>query len=70
MYMMHVHVNTVYVHVSFSDTADTVDLYSVDGNLKHLPDHLSENVAALFELRELCIVVKVTSTGAHKITIP
>ena len=65
--MQRVHHNTYTLfarHHSLSDTADTVDLYSVDGHLKHLPDHLTENGATFFELRELCIVVRVTSTGA------
>lgn len=41
---------------------DTIDLCSVDGHVKHLSSHLSENGTSFFELRELCIVVKV-STG-------
>lgn len=41
---------------------DAIDLCSLDGHVKHLWSHLSDNGAAFFELRELCIVVKV-STG-------
>ena len=45
---------------------ETIDLSSTEGNLKHLWSHLSDNAATFFELRELCIVVKVqVSTGMY-----
>ena len=44
--------------------ADTVDLSSREGSLKHLNSQLTDNGAAFFKLRELCVVVKVTH-GIH-----
>lgn len=41
---------------------DAIDLCSVDGHVKHLSSHLFDNGTSFFELRELCIVIKV-STG-------
>ena len=44
--------------------ADEIDLCSEDGALKQLPSHLSAaSGTPFFELRELCLVVRATTSG-------
>ena len=57
-------------YVVSSAATDQIDLCSEDGVVKHLLSHLSAGSGVtFFELRELCLVVRVVPSGKTHLTL-